>query len=164
MARSERPKDLLSLRSEGRSSAVIRASSTGVQRLPLGGCSFEIAGFSSGAVRSTALPPRKSSSTATGSFTQNPGHRVDERNGEWLLKNSCFVKIAGIWEIESVYQNGDRRCRASYCKFCSTIFRRVSFSTSHGFINNSVLESRLRAGGVLSWGLISSPVRHCIAG
>jgi hypothetical protein len=27
----------------------------------------------------------------------------------WLLKNSRFVKIAGIWDIENVYQNGDRR-------------------------------------------------------
>jgi hypothetical protein len=32
-----------------------------------------------------------------------------ERNREWLLKNSGFVKIAEIWEIENVYQNGDRR-------------------------------------------------------
>jgi hypothetical protein len=29
--------------------------------------------------------------------------------GLWVLKNSRFVKIAGIWEIENVYQNGDRR-------------------------------------------------------
>jgi hypothetical protein len=27
-------------------------------------------------------------------------------NRLWLLKNSCFVKIAGIWEIENVYRNG----------------------------------------------------------
>jgi hypothetical protein len=25
------------------------------------------------------------------------------------LKNSCFVKIAGIWETENACQNGDRR-------------------------------------------------------
>jgi hypothetical protein len=36
-----------------------------------------------------------------------------ERYGLWLLKNSCFVKIAGIWEIENVYQNGDRRLENS---------------------------------------------------
>jgi hypothetical protein len=38
---------------------------------------------------------------------------VDEadcwRKIPWLLKNSCFVKIAEIWEIENVCQNGDRR-------------------------------------------------------
>jgi hypothetical protein len=27
----------------------------------------------------------------------------------WLLKNSCFAKIGGIWEIENVHQNEDRR-------------------------------------------------------
>jgi hypothetical protein len=32
-----------------------------------------------------------------------------ECNRLWVLKNSSFVKIAGIWEIENVYQNGDRR-------------------------------------------------------
>ena len=32
-----------------------------------------------------------------------------ECNGEWLLKNSRFVKTAGTREIENVYENGDRR-------------------------------------------------------
>jgi hypothetical protein len=41
-------------------------------------------------------------------------HHVEDindglRDGLWLLKNSRFVKIAEIWEIENVYQNGDRR-------------------------------------------------------
>jgi hypothetical protein len=43
----------------------------------------------------------------------NLGHPLrrgeDECNREWLLKNFRFVKIAGIWEIENVCQNGDRR-------------------------------------------------------
>jgi hypothetical protein len=33
---------------------------------------------------------------------------LDECYREWLLKNSCFVKMAGFWEIENVFQNGDR--------------------------------------------------------
>jgi hypothetical protein len=32
-----------------------------------------------------------------------------ECNRLWVLKNSLFLKIAGISEIENVYQNGDRR-------------------------------------------------------
>jgi hypothetical protein len=38
--------------------------------------------------------------------TPNP---FNERYGLLLLKNSGLVKIAEIWEIENVYQNGDRR-------------------------------------------------------
>jgi hypothetical protein len=37
------------------------------------------------------------------------GTNLNECKRLWLLKNSCFVKIAGIWEIENVYQSGDRR-------------------------------------------------------
>ncbi len=33
----------------------------------------------------------------------------DECNGEWVLKNSCFVKTAEIWGIVNVHQIGDCR-------------------------------------------------------
>jgi len=39
----------------------------------------------------------------------NARSRDSECNGLWLLKNSGFVKMAEIWEIANVYQNGDRR-------------------------------------------------------
>jgi hypothetical protein len=37
------------------------------------------------------------------------GEEMQERNRLCLLKNSCFVKIAGLSETENVYQNGDGR-------------------------------------------------------
>jgi hypothetical protein len=35
--------------------------------------------------------------------------RDDECNGEWLLKNSIFLKTAKICGIENVWQNRERR-------------------------------------------------------
>jgi hypothetical protein len=40
---------------------------------------------------------------------QSDSEHANERNREWLLKNSRFGKIAGIWAIENVSQNGDCR-------------------------------------------------------
>jgi len=42
-----------------------------------------------------------------------PSKSVNERNGEWLLKNSILLKITEIWGIENVYQTEKDVCRAS---------------------------------------------------
>jgi hypothetical protein len=51
---------------------------------------------------------------------------------EWLLKNCIFVKIAGIWEIENVYQNGDRRLLGFLLQSFFDHFPASEFFNSHG--------------------------------
>jgi hypothetical protein len=76
---AERPSALLSLRSVGRSSAVIRASSTGVQRIPCAGCSFEIADNSEvSALHGCAATPR-GSAPSNGVGVSEPFSRSPDR-------------------------------------------------------------------------------------
>jgi hypothetical protein len=56
---------------------------------------------------------------------------VNERYGLWLLKNSCFAKMAEIWDIENVYQNGDRRSWGFLSQSFFGDFRVSEFFNSH---------------------------------
>jgi len=47
------------------------------------------------------------------------------------LKNSCFVKIAGIQEIENVYENGGRRFEGFLLQSFWTILLVSEFFNSH---------------------------------
>ncbi len=65
-----------------------------------------------------------------------------ECKGEWLLKKSSLAKRAEIWEIENVYQFGDRRLWGflSQSFFCE--FSAKEFFNSHGIFQ------QLSASGV----------------
>jgi hypothetical protein len=62
---------------------------------------------------------------------ENRAGQVDECKRELVLKNSCFAKTGEIWEIEDVYQDGDRRLQGFLARSFSTDFSACEFFNSH---------------------------------